>query len=174
MRRRHVLFILWIAVLAIGLFWHSVPVIKNSVHAVFDPTIGVLLNWNIELGMIILIVALNLVMIFVQKYATDQQALKKLRKEQKDFQKQIKQYRDDPQKMLELNQKQFEFFKETFALTSRSWTYTLIPFVLLFRWFTDYFTANPHEFFGLLSWFWFYLIASIVFTSIFRKIFDVA
>jgi uncharacterized membrane protein (DUF106 family) len=174
MRQRHILMILWIVVLAIGLFWNNVPVIKNTVHAVFDPTLGALLDANIFWGMLGIIIVLNLIMIFVQKYATDQEALKRLKKEQKDFQKQIKQFKDDPQKMLELNQKQFEFFKETFRLTSRSWTYTLIPFVLLFRWFTDYFANVSYEFFGFFSWFWFYLIASIVITSIFRKVFDVA
>jgi uncharacterized membrane protein (DUF106 family) len=174
MRQRYILVFLWFAVLAIGLFWNNIPAIRDTVHAIFDPTIGAILDWNIFWGMLLIITVLNVFMVFVQKYATDQVALKKLKKEQKDFQKQIKEYKDDPQKMLELNKKQMEFFKETFALTSRSWTYTLIPFVLLFRWFTDYFQDVTYRYFGIFSWFWFYLIASIVITSILRKIFDVA
>jgi uncharacterized membrane protein (DUF106 family) len=55
--------------------------------------------------------------------------------------------------------------------------YTAIPFVLFFRWFADYF-SNPFfaafRFFGFLSWFWFYLIGSIIFSSIFRKVLKVS
>ena len=57
--------------------------------------------------------------------------------------------------------------------------FTGIPFILFFRWFMDFFTAieeatgAPVRFFGFLSWFWFYLIFTIIISSVLRKWFDV-
>ena len=73
----------------------------------------------------------------------------------------------------QLNKKNFGFMKETFSHSLRPMMFTLIPFVLLFRWFQDYFLDSTIRLLGM-SWFWFYLVSSIVFSSIFRKTFDVA
>jgi len=175
MRQRHILLILMIVVMGIGFFWSSVPAIKGAVHLVFNPTIGALLDWNVTWGMVILLFIVNLAMTLVQKYTTDQATLKEIKKEQKEFQKESQQYRDDPAKMMEMNKKQIDFFKRTFIITMRASMFTLVPLVLLFRWFGDYFSLiEGFKFFGYLGWFWFYLLASIVFTTIFRKVFDVA
>ncbi len=171
--------LIWLFILSafIGLSWNSFPLIKDSVHSLFDPVLGTLLNWNLLYGMLLLILLINVVLIFLQKYVTDQESLKSLKKEQKEFQKDLQQYKDDPAKMIEMNKKQWEFFKETFTLSMRPTLFTLIPFVLLFRWFQDYFLQPALEgfkFLGLLSWFWFYLITSILFSIALRKTFDVA
>ena len=180
MRQRHIIMWLFLFVMLIGIFWQSVPFIKDSVHYVLDPSLGKLLEWNLTYGMILLLAIINMIMVLVQKYATDQKALKELRKEQKEHQKQMREYRTDPAKMMDLNKKNMEFMKKTFSLTTQSWIYTLIPIVLLFRWFDDYFKAasivagSTIKFFGFFSWFWFYVLCSIIMTSIFRKVFDVA
>jgi len=87
----------------------------------------------------------------------------------------MKKFKNDPGKMLELNKKQMEFIPKTFDLTMKPIIYTAIPFVLFFRWFSDYFSISfvGFKFFGFLSWFWFYLIFSIIFSTIFRKAFKV-
>ena len=60
-------------------------------------------------------------------------------------------------------------------LSMRTIIYTGIPFVLLFRWFSDYFlslsevTGEPVRFFGFMGWFIFYLIGTVVFSSILKK-----
>jgi hypothetical protein len=77
--------------------------------------------------------------------------------------------------MAEYNKKNMEMIPQQFKLNMGSWAYTMIPFVLFFRWFSDYFLVlgNP-KFFGFMGWFWFYLISSIIFSSILRKKLDVA
>ncbi len=164
-----------IASMAIALFWDKIPFIKDSVHAILDPSAGVLLNWNATFGMIIIVCLISLFTTLVQKYATDQKALKELRKEQKILQDEMKKYKEHPEKMAELSKKQFAFLPKTFKLTSRAMMFTGIPFILFFRWFNDFFgSIEPAPvFLGFLSWFWFYLIFTMVFSTIFRKVFKV-
>ncbi len=165
-----------IASLGIAMFWDSIPFIKDSVHAVLDPSAGGLLNWNVTIGMLLIVLAISLLTTVIQKYATDQKALRELKKEQKILQEEMKKYKDNPAKVAELSKKQFAFIPKTFKLTSRAIMFTGIPFILFFRWFNDFFAQEAFvdfTFFGFLSWFWFYLIATMVFSTVLRKVFKV-
>jgi uncharacterized membrane protein (DUF106 family) len=73
----------------------------------------------------------------------------------------------------ELSMKSLKFVGPMFKLSMRPIIYTAIPIILLFRWFTDYFSLVDFKFFGFLSWFWFYLLGSIIFSSVLRKVFNV-
>lgn len=168
------LIIVTIFSILVGLFWDSVPFIKSSIHAVLNPTAGWLLNYNLNVGMTIIIFVLTLMTTLAQKYLTDQKALKELKEEMKKNQEDTKKYAEHPEKLLELRKSQGDFFKRSLKLTSRSLMFTGIPFILLFRWFNDFFIAlgNP-KFFGVFTWFWFYFIASMVLSSILRKMMKV-
>lgn len=148
----------------------KVPFIKNSVDSILNPSAGVLLTWNLTIGMLIIVFIITLITTIVQKYATDQKALKELREEQKLLQAEMKKYEKNPEKVAELSKKQLEFIPKTFKLTSRAILFTSIPFILFFSWFRDFFTSlgNP-KFFGFLSWFWFYFIFTMIFSSFLRK-----
>lgn len=159
---------------AVAIFWNQFSWIKGSVHAILDPTAGVLLDWNTTVGMIIILIVITLITTLVQKYATDQTALKELRKEQKLLQQEMKKYRDHPEKMLELNKKSMEFFPKTMKLNSRAMAVTIIPLAIFFRWFSDYFLLIPDfRFLGFMTWFWFYLVFSLILSAILRKYLDV-
>jgi len=167
------IFVMFVSFLIAG-FWDKIPIIKDSVHSILNPSAGALLVWNLNWGMMILVLIISLTTTLVQKYATDQKALKELRKEQKILQAEIKKYKEHPEKVAELSKKQLEFIPRTFKLTSRGIMFTGIPFILFFRWFHDYFTTlGDVKFFGIFSWFWFYLIFVMIFSSIFRKWFKV-
>ncbi len=161
--------------LFIAAFWDSFPVLKNSVHFLLDPTAGVLLNLNPTIGLSIIVFIISLFTVIIQKYATDQETLKELRKEQKIIQEEMKKYKDHPEKLMELQKKQFEFLPRTMKLTMRPIIYTGIPFILFFRWFNDFFTTMQDvKFFGITgSWFITYLVLSILFTSILKKVLKV-
>jgi len=170
----HLIFLVLIVSLLIAFFWDSVSIIKDSVHSVLNPSAGVLLMWNLTYGMLILVFLITVFMTLAQKYGTDQKTLKRLKDEQKELQKEMKKVKDHPEKMAELTKKQFEFFPLMMKHSMRPIIYTGIPLILLFRWFIDFFAVMPdYRFFGFLSWFWFYLVMSIVFSSILRKIFKV-
>lgn len=164
------IFIIMVITLAIAAFWDSIPAIKNTAHLVLNPTAGTLLNWNLTGGMIIIILVISLIMTLVQKYATDQKTLKELKAEQKILQEEMKKYKNHPEKIAELSKKQFAFVPKTMKLSMRPIMFTGIPLILFFRWFIDFFAViGDFKFFGIFSWFWFYLIGSIIFSSILRK-----
>ena len=54
----------------------TVPIVKTSIKAVLDPTAGSLLDWNKLVGMIVIVFVITLITTLIQKYATDQDALK--------------------------------------------------------------------------------------------------
>jgi len=168
------IFIVMIIALGIAFFWQKVSWIRNAVNIVLNPTAGALLNWNLTLGMILIILFIAVFMTLVQKYATDQKTLRELKKEQKELQKEIKEAKEHPEKMMELQKKQLAFLPRMMKLSMRPVIYTSIPLILFFRWFMDFFSsAGDIKFFGFLNWFWFYLLGSIIFSSILRKIFKV-
>lgn len=167
------LFLVVIISMTIALFWNQVPIIKDFIHSILDPTAGELMNKGVNFGMIIISAIIALFITIIQKYTTDQETLRQIKKEQKLLQAEIKKYKDQPEKMLELQKKQFQFIPRTFEITLRPIMYTSIPIILFFRWFHDYFTTNPLKVFGL-SWLWAYLILSMIFSTIFRKVFKVA
>ena len=168
------IFLILTASIIIATLWNSFPLFKENAHAILNPTAGKLLEWNLNYGMIAIVFLITLIMTFVQKYATDQATLKELKDEQKKIQEETKKFKDHPEKLLELQKKQMEFFPIMMKHSMRPIIYTGIPIVLFFRWFMDVFTemGNP-KFFGIFSWFWFYLILSIIFSIILRKVFKV-
>lgn len=159
--------------------WNSVPVIKDSVHAILNPSFGRLLEWNLTYGMMIIIALIAFLTTLVQKYTTDQEAINELKKEQKELQKEVQEYKHDPQKMMEINkknmQKNLEITGKIMSLSMKASIFTIIPFILLFRWFMDFFNelGNP-KFFGFMSWLWFYFISILIFSSIIRKFMKVS
>ena len=168
------IFIVMLVALMIAFFWEKVSWIRNAAHVILDPSAGALLNWNLTLGMTLIIILITVIMTLVQKYATDQKTLRELKKEQKVLQKEMKNAKEHPEKMMELQKKQFAFLPRMMKLSMRPIMYTSIPLILFFRWFMDYFTlAGDIKFFGFLNWFWFYLLGSIIFSSILRKIFKI-
>ena len=165
-----IIIVVMILSMIIAFFWDKLGPVKSAVHAVLDPTAGALLDWHLTIGMLIIVFIISLLTTLVQKYATDQETLKELRKEQKIIQEEMKTFKEHPEKVMELQKKQFEALPKTMKLSMRSIAYTGIPFILLFRWFYDFFgTTEVVKFFGFLTWFWFYLIFVMIFSSILKK-----
>ncbi len=178
MKEMRVLIIVLLLGIGVTLLWDSVPGIKEGVHAFLDPTLGALLNWNINLGFFAVVLFFTLLTTLLQKYLTDQEMLKHLREEQKAIQAQMKQVREHPEKLLELNQKSIEITMKIMPITMRPVMYTTVPFLLLLRWFGDYFADVSVKIFGLFNssgsflfpnWVWAYLLASIVLSIFLRK-----
>ena len=69
--------------LAIAGLWNKLAFIKDAIQFVLNPTAGVLIDWNLTIGMLIVVSVITLITTLVQKYATDQKTLKELKAEQK-------------------------------------------------------------------------------------------
>jgi uncharacterized membrane protein (DUF106 family) len=159
----------------IAAFWNQLDSVRSLVSAALDPTAGVLLNWNLTQGMVILIFILTVITTIAQKYGTDQEALRGMKKDQKVLQEEMKKYKDHPEKFMELQKESMKFMMPMMKLGMRPIVYTGIPIILFFRWFMDFFTVlGDPKFFGIFNWFWFYLLGSIIFSSVLRKIWKVA
>jgi uncharacterized membrane protein (DUF106 family) len=170
-----VIIIVMFLTMIIAFNWENWSWLSGSIHAILDPTAGALLNWEMTVGMLIIVMVITVITTLVQKYATDQDKLRELKKDQKKLQEEMKKHRSEPQKMKALQKKQMEMMPQTMKLSMRSIIDTGIPFVLFFRWFDDFFrvveesTGAPVRFLGIFSWFWFYLIFTMVFSTILRK-----
>lgn len=172
------IFFLFLGLMIVGLLfnslWDKVPAVKSAVNTALNPTLGALLKLNLTWGYVIIIGVLQLLLTIIQKYTTDQEALKKLREEQKAMQEEMKKYAPNDPKSKELRDQQFANLPKSFELVMKPLIYTALPIILLFRWFTDTFKSfNDPKFFGLLGWFGTYFVLSIIFSMIFRKILKV-
>jgi len=177
MKQMRWIFLVMIVSLLIAWKWDDITFIKEIVHITLNPTLGKLLIFNKYVGMVVIAVILNLIITLLQKYTIDKETMKEIKKEQKDLKESMKEHKKNPEKLMELNQRQFELVGKSLPLTMRPIIFTSIPFILLFRWFHDIFdmggVLSGTVFLGFMNWFWFYLLISIVFSMIFRKVFDV-
>ncbi|MEK6945741.1 MAG: EMC3/TMCO1 family protein [Nanoarchaeota archaeon] len=155
----------------IAFFWNSLNFLRNGVHAVLNPTLGALINWNVNIGMTIVVLLITVITTVVQKYTTDQETLKDLKKQQKEMNEKAKQHRSDPQKMLEIQKEMAPLSIKMMKLSMRAFVFTAIPLLLFIRWFMDFFNTigNP-KIFGFFSWLWFYILGSLIISAILRKI----
>jgi uncharacterized membrane protein (DUF106 family) len=168
------MFIILAISLVIAFLWDNVGLIKNTAHSVIDPVLMPLFNWNVFWGFTLLVFILTLITTVAQKYLTDQETLREMKKEQKKISDEMKEVKNNPEKMMELQKESMKFMGPMMKLSMRPIVYTGIPFILLFRWFMDYFAAIPDfRFFGFLSWFWFYLLGSLIIGSVLRKVLKV-
>jgi len=168
------IFIAMIASLIIASLWNSVSFISGTAHAILDPSLGVLLNWNYLGGMSFVVLIMALITTLLQKYGTDQETMAELKKEQKELNEKMKGLERGSKEYTEMAMKSMQMMSPMMKLSMRPAIYTAVPFILLFRWFSDFFAiAGDIKFLGIFSWFWFYLIGSIVFSSILRKVFKV-
>jgi len=173
MKTLKIIFLVLLVSSGIALFWNSFPIIKQTAHAILDPTAGKLLNYHLNIGMILVAGIISLFITVIQKYTVDNETLKVLKQDQKKLQADMKSFKDHPERFAQLQKESMEKAGEMISISMKSFSYTAIPVILFFRWFSDYFASfdPPVKIFGFLSWFWAYLIFSIIFSMIFRKVF---
>lgn len=178
MKGMGIMFLVMILGLAVASAW-SIPIVKNSVHAVLDPSFGALMNFQLNVGFILIIVIFTMITTLLQKYLTDQDTLKIIQDEQKIIREEMKTYKADPTKQMELSKKSMELQMKAMPITMKPVIYTTIPFILTFRWFTDYFaTISSGKLLGIFnahggSWIWAYIILSMILMFPIKKILKV-
>ncbi len=128
--------------------------------------------WNPLISLLIISLLFGLISTLAYKFLTNQKLMKETKEEMKKIQEEIKLLKNDPNKMLEkqkeLMQKNAPLMKESFKVMF----YTIIPFGLLFLLVKEAYDPLGKIAFGL-TWFWIYLISSIVFNLILRKVLKV-
>lgn len=128
--------------------------------------ITALIQANPRIAIIILSFFVTIFITVVTYYMTDRVRMKELREKQKALRKEIKQYKDNPAKMMELNKQMMEDMPEQLKQSFKPMIVTIIPLLILFAWLRSTFDTTVIS----SSWIWWYIGSSMVFSIISRKV----
>ena len=142
-------------------------VLNNFFNLIF----GWAVNISPLTGMIVISFILTLIVTLVYKWTTDQVMMKSLKDELKQHQKEMKDHKGDPKKMMEIQGKAMEKNMKYFMHSLKPMLITFIPLILVFGWLKENYDG-VEVLFGL-SWIWSYIIFSIIFSIILRKVMKV-
>ena len=130
-------------------------------------TITELIQNNPRISIIVLAFIVTLFITIVNYFMTDRDRMKEIKEKQKRLRTELKQYKDNPQKMMEINKQMMEDMPEQLKHSFKPMLVTIIPLLILFKWLRATFLITSIA--G--SWFWWYIVASIAFSMILRKVF---
>jgi len=123
------------------------------------------INSNPKTSIIFISLLATIFITVVRYYMTDRDKMKEIRARQKELKKEMKQFRDNPEKMMEINKKMLEDMPEQMKQSFKPMIITLIPLLILFKWLYGIFSATSLG--G--SWIWWYIGSSIIFSIILSK-----
>jgi len=142
-----------------------------------------ILQQNAILSIIGISAILSLATTLVYKYATDQSLMKQIREDMKKYQEQMKTHKDDPQKVAELQGQMMPLNSKLMMQSMRPMLITTVPFLIVFALLGKVFnglTVIPFAFHFPLShletglgWVGTYVICSMIFTTLLRKVLKV-
>jgi len=122
---------------------------------------------NPKISLLVISVVVTLISTFAQKWLTNQEHLKSLKKRQKEIQKELKGCKDECV-MKELNAEMLKLTGVMFKSSMKPMFATMIPFLILFWWLRNIYVPLMGN-----SWIWYYLGFSVVASMILRKVLDV-
>ncbi len=136
--------------------------------------IQALIQANPRLWIVIFAFFVSVVITIANYFLTDKELMKNIKEKQKRLREEMKKYRNDSQKMMELNKQMMEDFPNQMKQSMKVSVITLIPLLLLFNWlrvsFASTTLAEP-GLFGWPIWTWWYILSSLVWSMILRKLF---
>jgi uncharacterized membrane protein (DUF106 family) len=144
----------------------------ETINAIVDPVMVPFMNaLPSPYNLILVIFIITGVVTLVYKFFTDQKLMKEIKDESKLIRDQMKEFKDNPEKVIELQKKSMENVIKTFKQSMKANLITMIPVLLVFTWLRSYYVGlgDPKILFGL-SWFWVYLIFAIVISMTLRKV----
>jgi uncharacterized membrane protein (DUF106 family) len=126
------------------------------------------INISPVVSIIILSGLITLVSTLVTKWMTNQDHLRSLKERQKQIQQDLKKCKPGEKMFEELQSEMLQISMTMMKSSFKPVLITFIPFILLFAWIRGIYTELlPH-------WIWYYLISSIIFSMIYRKLFKMA
>ena len=122
---------------------------------------------NPKVSIALFSVIVTLLSTLAQKWLTNQEHLKSLKKRQKEIQKELKGCKDGCV-MKELNAEMMKITGVMFKSSMKPMFATMIPFLILFWWLRTIYAPV------LSSWIWYYIGYSLVASIVLRKVLKVA
>lgn len=148
-----------------------------------DNFFNLILGWTQSFGtpwsVIILSFLITLLITVIYKYTTDQNYMKEIRTKQKQYQKEMKDLRDDPKAMMEKQKEAMSLTGKYFKHSMKPMIYTFLPIILIFGWMRTQYIVEGVSVkmlnLGIVNFGWLgtYIIFSIIFSTLIRKIMKV-
>lgn len=130
----------------------------------------VLRGWmvaNPTLSIILLSFLVTLIMTLITKKFTNQARMKELKELQKEYNKKLKENRENPDVMMRIQKDMMSSSMELMKHSFKPMIITALPLLIVFWWIKGVYS-------GVLAyWIWYYIGASIVSSIILRKILNV-
>ena len=151
-------------------------VLDGLFNWIFSPLIeGLGYRWSL----VIISFLITLLITLAYKLFTDQSLMKALKAELKSLQKDLRKLKDDPGKLVKVNKHLMEKNLQYMKHSMKPMLFTFIPIIIIFGWLKkrfivggDLFSWGFHiPFFGTgIGWLMTYILSSIVFSIIIRKL----
>jgi len=135
------------------------------------------------IGILLISVILSIVTTLVYKYATDQPLIKQCREDIKKYQGQMKECKSDAAKAMEIQKQMMPLNSKMMMQQMKPMLITIIPFLAIFwllgTWYNTLVVIPLSFHFPLsrlptgIGWIGTYIIFSMVFTTLFRKVLKV-
>ncbi|MBI2672475.1 DUF106 domain-containing protein [Candidatus Woesearchaeota archaeon] len=150
---------------------------------VLEKFFNFIFGWAISFGnpwtVIIISFLLTLLVNLTIKFLSDQKLMKELKEEGEKFKKEMKEFKDDPHKLMEIQKKVMENSLNYMKQSMWPTLFTLLPLLLVFRWMGNTF-KNSEIILQLpfsvpligkgLGWLGTYILFSLIFSLILRKV----
>ena len=124
----------------------------DFLNIIFAPLLKLPVLWAI----IAMAFIVSAVIIIITKYTTDQALMKKLKDDLKDYQKQIKELKNEPAKAMEVQKKAMELNMKYMMHSFKPTLITFIPIILIFGWMSSTFayeSIKPQQEFSVTAFF---------------------
>ena len=117
-------------------FWNFLDPVLNLI---FGPLLKLDPFWAI----LILSFVISLVIVVIYKWTTDQNLMKQLKDEIKEFQKQMKTLKEDPKKMMAVQKQATQTNMKYMMHSLKPTLITFIPIIIIFGWLTANLAYDP-------------------------------
>jgi len=137
----------------------------------------IIFGWSVDLnpifGLAFITLILTLVIILIYKYFTNQEEMKALKEETTLLQKQAKETKD-MQKRTDLSKKMMEKQMAYMKHTLMPLLLTFLPIIIVFGWIRNIYGEMSLNFLGFIdNWIWVYIIFTLIFNTVLRKVLKV-
>ena len=123
-----------------------------GIFNIFDPIMDYTLGWTLMLhpfwAILIMALLITFLITIIYKYATDQNLMKQLKGELKEFQKELKTLKDHPDKAMKVQKQMMETNSKYMMQSLKATLYTFLPIIIIFGWMSAnlaFFPIAPGE-----------------------------
>ncbi|MBR9675787.1 DUF106 domain-containing protein [Candidatus Woesearchaeota archaeon] len=114
-------------------------VFDNLLNPVFNP----LLSFPPLISILIISFLVTLIITIIYKLVTDQEVMRTLKADLKAFQAEMKKFKDNPTKVLEVQKKAMEKNMQYMTHSLKPTFFTLIPILIIFGWLSSHLAYHP-------------------------------